>query len=96
MKRITLVFGAVAALVLADGLYMELANYHPGDQNAFFGNQAFVLSDGQVTLISGGLLALATVVMWVIAARRGRRPQAPSGGGAPGQDQPDGRTASRT
>jgi hypothetical protein len=73
MKKVAIVFGVVAVLLFADGLYMVLANYHPGDANTFFGNQNWNMSDGEVTLISSGFLFLAAVIMWVIAVRRQAR-----------------------
>ena len=73
MKRVTVFFGALALLLLADGLWMQATHYHPADQNTFFGNQNLILSDGQVILISAGLLMVATAVMWVLSVRRGRR-----------------------
>jgi membrane protein implicated in regulation of membrane protease activity len=99
MKRVAIIFGVVAALLLADGLYMVLANYHPGDANTFFGNQTWNLSDGEVTLISAGFLILAALIMWVIAVRRDARSRArrPAEDQSTGEqpDQPDSRTASR-
>lgn len=73
MKRLALIFTVVSVLLLVDGLYLELANYHPGDANTFFGNQTWNLSDGEVTLISAGFFILATAIMWAVAARRGTR-----------------------
>jgi hypothetical protein len=70
MKRATLVFGVLSVLLFADGLYMELTNYQPGDQNAFFGNPRFILSDGATVLIAAGMLLVVTVVMWVVSVRR--------------------------
>jgi hypothetical protein len=99
VKRVAIVFGVLAVLLLIDGLYMVVANYHPQDANTFFGNQTWNLSDGEVTLISAGFLILAALIMWGIAVRRGARSRAPRSGGdqpAKGQpDQPDSRTASR-
>ena len=88
MKRVTVICAVVTVLLLADGLWMELAHYHPGDQNAFFGNGNLILSDGQVILISAGFLFLATLVMWLVTVRRGARPPA-------GQGRSRGRTASK-
>ena len=76
MKTVAIIFGVVAVLLFADGLYMVLANYHPGDANTFFGNQNWNMSDGEVTLISAGFLFLAAVIMWVIAVRRQARARA--------------------
>ena len=71
MKRVTIIFAVATVLLLADGLWMQLIHYHPGDQNNLFGNGNIILSDGQVILISGGFLFLATLVMWLVAVRRG-------------------------
>jgi hypothetical protein len=98
MKRVAIVFGVVAVLLLADGLYMVLANYHPQDANTFFGNQTWNLSDGEVTLISGGFLVLAALIMWGLAIRRDRSRAQRTGGDRPAAEQPDqpgSRTASR-
>jgi len=94
MRRLTLVCAVISALLLIDGLYMLLANYHPGDQNTFFGNQNLILSDGEVTLISAGFFILATVVIWIVAIRRGAAARA----GQPEREQenPGSRTASRS
>jgi hypothetical protein len=70
MRRAAWIFTALAVLLLADGLYMELSHYQPGDQNTFTGNPNLVISDGQVVLISAGFLIVATVVMWVLVLRR--------------------------
>lgn len=83
MKRAAIVFSVVTVLLFVDGLYMVLANYHPGDANTFFGNQNWNTSDGEVTLISAGFVCLATLVMWAMVIRRGR-----SQAQRPGQDQP--------
>jgi hypothetical protein len=89
MKRVTIIFAAVTALLFADGLWMQLTHYHPGDQNNFFGNGNINLSDGQVILISAGFLFLATLVMWLVMVRRG--PQPPAGS----HQRPGGRSASK-
>jgi hypothetical protein len=70
VRRAAWVFTVLSLLLLADGLYMELSHYQPGDQNTFTGNANLILSDGQVVLISAGLLIVATVVMWVLVFRR--------------------------
>jgi hypothetical protein len=100
MKRAAVIFTAVTALLFADGLYMVLANYHPGDANTFFGNQNWNLSDGEVTLISAAFVGVATLIMWGLVIRRGARSRAgrraadQPGTGRP--QQPGSRSASRT
>lgn len=89
MKRVTIIFAVATVLLLADGLWMQLTHYHPGDQNSLFGNGNIILSDGQVILLSGGFLFLATVVMWLVAVRRGAQPPAGS------HDRSGGRSASK-
>jgi len=94
MKRAAIIFAVVAVLLFADGLYMVLANYHPADANTFFGNQTWNISDGEVTIISSGFVALAAVIMWVFAARRAARSRAQPPGTDPATtEQPGSRTA---
>lgn len=72
MKRGSLVFGIVAVLLLADGTYLDLTNNQVGgDQGSFFGNSNFVLSAGTTVLVAGGLLLVGSVIMWIVAARKG-------------------------
>jgi hypothetical protein len=93
MKRVAIIFAVVAVLLFADGLYMVLANYHPGDANTFFGNQTWNTSDGEVTIISAGFLAVAAVIMWVAAGRRNARARAQRPGDDPVKtEQPGSRT----
>ena len=70
MKRAAWIFTVLSVLLLADGLWMQLSHYQPGDQNTFTGNPSLILSDGQVVLISAGFLIVATAVMWVLLLRR--------------------------
>jgi hypothetical protein len=94
MKRVAIIFAVVAVLLFADGAYMVLANYHPGDANTFFGNQTWNISDGEVTIISSGFLALAAVIMWLVAARRDARSRAQQLASDPAKtEQPGSRTA---
>jgi hypothetical protein len=96
MKRAAIIFGVLAVLLFIDGLYMVLANYHPGDANTFFGNQTWNMSDGEVTIISSGFLALAAVIMFVIAFRRQARSRAGRHAGDTSKtERPGRRTASQ-
>lgn len=69
MKRAALVFAVLAVLLLADGLFMVLSNYQPGDQDPLFGNPHFIMSDGTTTLIAGGMLIVVAAIMWLAAGR---------------------------
>jgi hypothetical protein len=95
MKRLTLTCAIVSVLLLIDGLVLQLINYHPGDQNTFFGNGNLILSDGEVVLISAGFFIVATVLIWLRwqrceATSRARGPETPASA------DPGSRTASRT
>ncbi len=75
MKRVALVFGVIALLLLGDGLYMQVTNYQPGDQNPIFGNPKYIVSDGTTVLVAGGLMLAVSLVMWLAGRRRaGRQP----------------------
>jgi hypothetical protein len=82
MKRAALVFAVLAVLLLADGLFMVLSHYQPGDQDPLFGNPRLIISDGTTTLIAGGLLIVVAAIMWLAAGRGPRdRPAARTGQG---------------
>ncbi len=73
MKRVALVFGILAVLLLADGAYLDLTNNQVGgDQGALFGNANVVLSAGTTVLVAGGLLAVGSIIMWLLAIRKQR------------------------
>ena len=73
MRRSAIIFGALAVLILALGLVESLTNYKwsAGDQNAIFGNPRLLANDGTTVLIAGGVLALVSVTMWMLARRKG-------------------------
>jgi hypothetical protein len=71
MKRIAVVTGVVAVLLLIDGIYLQLShNEVGGDSGILFGNPNLFLSAGTVVLISGALMLAGTGIMWVVAVRR--------------------------
>jgi hypothetical protein len=72
MRRLAWIFSIISAVVLIIGLidYITKYNWAQGDQNAFFGNQNILLNDGATILIAGGLLAVGSILMWVMALRR--------------------------
>jgi len=62
---VAIFFGIVTVLVAADGLFMTLTKYHPDDVNGFS------LSDGGTILLSAGIMAVVTIIAFVLAARTG-------------------------
>jgi hypothetical protein len=75
MRRVAIIFGTLAIVVLALGVVESLTNYKwsAGDQNAIFGKPTLLANDGVTVLIAGGLLALVSATMWVLARRNGQR-----------------------
>ena len=73
MKRIAIIFSVISVVLLVYGLIDYLTNYNwaQGDQDPLFGNQNVLLNDGATVLIAGGLLTVGSVVMWVLALRKG-------------------------
>jgi hypothetical protein len=102
LRRAALVFGVVAGLLIADGIYLVAAHKNPnGDTGTLFGNQHYFLSSGTIVLISGLLVLVAALVMWLVdvrredkerAERRRRPAEDPPASEQPG---PSGRTATR-
>jgi hypothetical protein len=72
MRRLAWVFSVTAVVVLVIGLVDYVTNYNwtQGDQNPFQGNPNVLLNDGATVLISGGFLAVGSVLMWVRVLRK--------------------------
>lgn len=71
MKRIALVTGVIALLLLIDGTVLQLRHDEVGgDSGILFGDPHLFLSAGVVVLICGGLMLLGAAIMWVVAQRR--------------------------
>ena len=97
MKRAALVFGTVALLLLADGIYLLAAHKNPnGDTGVLFGNPHNFLSSGTIVVISAILVLAASVIMWLVAVNSEDKERRSAGDPAtrerPG---PSGRTATR-
>jgi CHASE3 domain sensor protein len=73
MKRIAIIFSIISVILLVYGLIDYLTNYNwaQGDQDPLFGNQNVLLNDGATVLIAGGLLTVGSVIMWILALRKG-------------------------
>jgi uncharacterized iron-regulated membrane protein len=106
IKRAALVFGVVALLLFADGLYLVAAHKNPnGDTGTLFGNPHKFLSSGTIVLISAVFVLAVSAGMWVAGVwlddkereRKVREArERPPAGEPPTSEQPgpSGRTAS--
>jgi hypothetical protein len=67
-----------------------------GDTGVLFGNPNNFLSAGTIVVISGVLLLVASVIMWLVGVRREDKERRPAGDpAASDQPGPPGRSASR-
>jgi hypothetical protein len=68
MKRMAIIVSITSVSVLILGLVEALTNFRwsAGDQNPLTGNPKLLLNDGQVALILGGCLTLASLLMWIL------------------------------
>jgi hypothetical protein len=99
LRRAALVFGILSLLLFADGAYLLATHKNPhGDTGTLFGNSSYYLNAGTVVVLSGVLVLVASVIMWLADVRRedkkreGRPVGAPPAREQPG---PSGRTATR-
>ena len=90
LKRAALVFGILALLLFADGAYLLATHKNPnGDTGTLLGNSHYYLSSGTVVVMSGFLVLVASVVMWLLAiVREDRERQRRSAGRPPTPEQP--------
>ena len=86
LKRAAIFFGILGLLLVADGVYLIATRTNPnGDTGTLFGNSHYFLSSGTIVLISGLLVLVAAVVMWLVDVRRedkerAERKRQPAGG----------------
>ena len=99
LRRGALVFGILALLLFTDGIYLVATHKNPnGDTGTFFGNSSYYLNAGTVVVLSGVLVLVASVIMWLVDVhRQDKERERRSAGGPPAGEQPrpSGRTASR-
>jgi hypothetical protein len=86
MRRMAVVTSVISAVVLVLGLVEWLTNFKwaQGDQDPLFGDPRILLNDGATTLIAAGFLAVGSVIMWILAGRRGQE----TAGGGQGDQRP--------
>jgi hypothetical protein len=71
LRRGALVFGILALLLFADGIYLVATHKNPnGDSGVLFGNSSYYLNAGTVVVLSGVLVLVASVIMWLVDVRR--------------------------
>ncbi len=72
MKRIGIVLFVASLFVLIDGIVQNATNYHPGDSNQVL-NTNLTIADGTTLIISGVILILVSMAVWLLGAREERR-----------------------
>ena len=71
LRRAALVFGILALLLFVDGIYLVATDKNPnGDTGTFFGNSSYYLNSGTVVVLSGVLVLIASVIMWLVDVNR--------------------------
>jgi hypothetical protein len=77
MRRMAWTFSVISAVLLVYGLVDYLTNYNwaQGDQDPLFGNPKILLNDGATVLIAAGFLSVGSIIMWIVALRRGNSDQ---------------------
>jgi hypothetical protein len=77
MRRMAWIFSVISAILLVYGLIDYLTNYNwaQGDQDPLFGNQSILLNDGATVLIAAGFLSVGSIIMWIVALRKGHGDQ---------------------
>jgi hypothetical protein len=90
LRRAALVFGILALLLFADGIYLVATHKNPsGDSGVLFGNPQYYLNAGTVVVISGLLVLVASVIMLLVdITREDKKRKRRSAGRPPVREQP--------
>jgi hypothetical protein len=74
MRRVAMITSVISGVLLIFGVVESLTNFQwaQGDQDPLFGNPHVLLNDGTTVLIAAGFLLIGSVIMWILALRRGQ------------------------
>lgn len=77
MRRIAVICTVLSGMLLILGLVEWATNYEwaAGDQDPLFGNPRVMINDGVTVLIATGFLIVGSVIMWILALRKGQGDQ---------------------
>jgi hypothetical protein len=99
LRRAAIIFGILALLLFADGLYLVATHKNPnGDTGVLFGNPQYYLNAGTIVVLSGLLVLVPSAIMLLVDVHRQDKERERRRAGAPRtreQPGPSGGTASR-
>jgi hypothetical protein len=99
LRRAALIFGSLSLLLFADGAYLVATHKNPnGDSGVLFGNPQYYLNAGTIVVLSGLLVLVPSVIMWLVDVNRQDKERERRRAGAPPTRQqpgPSAGTASR-
>jgi hypothetical protein len=91
LRRGAIVFGVLALLLFVDGIYLVATHKNPnGDTGTLFGNSSYYLNSGTVVVLSGVLVLIASVIMWLADVHRQDKERERRSAGAPPTSEPPG------
>ena len=71
LRRAALIFRILSLLLFADGAYLVATHKNPnGYSGVLFGNPQYYLNSGTVVVLSGVLVLVASVIMWLVDVHR--------------------------
>ena len=99
LRRAAIIFGILALLLFADGAYLLASHDNVGgDTGVLFGNPQYYLNAGTVVVLSGLLVLVPSVIMWLVDVHRQDKERERRRAGAPPtreQPEPSGGAVSR-
>jgi hypothetical protein len=71
LRRAALIFGILSLLLFADGAYLLATHDNVGgDTGILFGNARYYMNAGTVVVLSGLLVLVPSVIMWLVDVHR--------------------------
>jgi hypothetical protein len=91
LRRAAIIFGILALLLFADGAYLLASHDNVGgDTCVLFGNPQYYLNAGTVVVLSGLLVLVPSVIMWLVDVhRQDKEQERRRAGAAPMREQPE-------
>jgi len=71
LRRAALIFGILSLLLFADGAYLVATHDNVGgDTGVLFGNSRYYMNAGTIVVLSGLLVLVPSVIMWLVDVHR--------------------------
>jgi hypothetical protein len=71
MRRVAIISAILGVLIVADGIYQQVAKYNGGETQQLMQTNV-TLTDGMTLIISGAIVLVVSIIAFALAGRSGQ------------------------